>query len=139
MAKKTVTIDQSQVDNLFEQLGPTQTQPMILKALKAGGKVLQTNTKTSLQSSVNHVNNKMIAGIKLSSDKAENLVTVSILGDYRLWILENGTGLRATDKGYNRGQITARHFFSQARNNSESSMTAAIMESLNSQFNRLTK
>lgn len=92
---------------------------MLFSGLKEAGKLLQEKTKQSVISkmkpgaaeSTKSWNKNMVQGVRLTNDKAYTTVVVSILGDFRLWIFENGTGLRNTDKGANRGSVSARNFF----------------------------
>lgn len=139
-------IDSTQVDNLFAQLAPEKTAPLIMSALKEAGQILVENTKQSLRRSLssgasqrpNRWNGKtMEEGIRLTVDKAYNQTIVSILGDFRLWIFENGTGLRKTDSGADHGAIDARRFFATACSNSEGQIENVIFGSLNSALNSI--
>ena len=78
-------------------------------------------------------------GVKLITDKAYGDVIVSIMSDYRMRFYEKQIQLRRTKKGYNRGIVKANHFFSDARNNSDSEIEKAIYDKIEQKLNNTLK
>lgn len=116
------------------------------KALKEAGQILVDATKSTLRNKLsagattrpNRWNGKtMEEGIRLTNDKAYQQVIVSILGDFRLWIFENGTTKRETSSGSNRGSISARNFFADAVSSSQSAIESTIISSVENSLNSL--
>lgn len=121
-----VSIDVSQIKNLFAKLDEHSRQTILFQALKKGAEVLQENTKTQLfSSSLN--SSSMQKGIKLKADKVYNEVSVNIMGDYRLKWFEKGTKPRKTKNKSYRGQIKPLYFFKRAR---QSNIENVIMQSI---------
>lgn len=119
---KTVEINDTQVQNLVAELSEDKIQNIIFGALKKGGYVLKNNTLRTLRSKVNNTSSKsgersIEEGVRMKGNKAYCEVNVNIMGDYRLIFLEKGTKIRKNSHGANRGQITARNFFADARTN----------------------
>lgn len=118
-----VTIDDTQVQNLFNALDQNSIKQILFTALKKGGQQLTSNTKTQLRRNLgqaattpNRWNGKtMESGIKLRADKDYCEVSVSIMGDFRLKFFEKGTKARSTRRGANRGNIKPYYFFREAR------------------------
>lgn len=152
--------DSSQVDKLLEKLG-SENRTIIFNALKEGAKVLKEQTLQQLASKVrsntpNRWNGKtMASGVRLKADKGISEVMVSIMGDFRLKFIENGTKERytkpqknnyldshtlkkGTEKSRYTGSIKATHFFRQAREN-EAPIDEAIKSSLDKQLKDLDK
>ena len=149
--------DSSQVDKLLDNLGKENRNRIIFNALKEGAKVLKEQTLQQLASKVksntpNRWNGKTMAqGVTVKADKGISEVMVSIMGDFRLKIFENGTKERYTKpqknnylashklkKGRYTGAIKATHFFRQARENEEP-IDEAIKNSLDKQLKDLDK
>ena len=143
----TVSIDDTQVLNLFNALDSESTNQILFTALKKGGQRLTSLTKTNLKRKLgkgattpNRWNGKtMESGIKFRGDKDYCEVAVSIMGDFRLKFFEKGTKPRLTRKtNANRGSITALNFFQSARAN-DNEITATINNSITNSLNRLKK
>lgn len=156
----TVTLDTRSLANILDNLSEDNRRLAMLSALRAGGKVLQQNTKESLKkklgsgaTSTSERNNKpMEQGVRLIVDKDYNEVIVSIMKDYRLKWFEKGSDQRylkkdhpkdgdhrkTYKKGEYRGSITATNFFGEARQN-DSPICDAIVAELANQINKLMK
>ncbi len=154
------TIDHSNFDRILDNLNEDNRRAAMLTALRAGGKVLQEQTKESLKkklgsgaTSTSERNSKpMEQGVRLIVDKDYNEVVVSIMKDYRLRFFELGTDQRylrkdhpkdndhrkTYKKGEYRGSITATNFFSEARNN-DGPICEAIVSTLANEINKLIK
>lgn len=142
-----VTIDDSQVQNLFQALNPDVRKTILFAALKAGGNKLADNTKERLKSklgsgatSPNRWNGKtMESGIRVKSDKDYCEVDVNIMGDFRLKFFEKGTVQRYTRKTKsNRGSIEGLYFFKSARTNADD-VTDVINNSIAESLKRISK
>lgn len=156
----TVTIDTTNIDSILDNLNEDNRRLAMLSALRAGGKVLQANTKESLKKKLGSgatstsERNKfpMEKGVRLIVDKDYNEVIVSIMKDYRLRFFQSGTDQRylkkdhpkdekhrkTLRKGEYRGSIGATNFFGEARQN-EGPVCDAIVEELAKQINKLMK
>lgn len=156
----TVTLDTTNINDILANLSEDNRRMAMLSALRAGGKVLQANTKESLKkklgsgaTSTSDLNKKsMESGVRLIVDKDYNEVVVSIMKDYRLKWFELGTDGRALKKdhprdekhrktlrkGEYRGNIKALNFFSEARQN-DGPVCDAIVEQLAKEINKLIK
>lgn len=154
------TIDHTNFDRILDNLNEDNRRAAMLSALRAGGKVLQEQTKESLKkklgsgaTSTSERNSKpMEQGVRLIVDKDYNEVVVSIMKDYRLKWYELGTDQRylkkdhpkdndhrkTYKKGEYRGSITATNFFSEARNN-DGPICEAIVSTLANEINKLIK
>lgn len=104
-----VKVDSTAIDAMLRSLEGDLRQGILLKALKAGGKVLQENTQAALSARMgsaarsaphSHIgsrtthNRPLVKGVTLKADKNYDEVRVSILGDYRLKWFEMGTAER---------------------------------------------
>lgn len=160
MATHTVTLDTKSLSAILDNLNEDNRRAAMLSALRAGGKVLQEQTKESLKrklgsgaTSTSDRNRKpMEQGVRLIVDKDYNEVIVSIMKDYRLKWYELGTDQRylkkdhpkdeehrkTHKKGEYRGSITATNFFSEARSN-DGPIIEAIVGELSNQINKLMK
>lgn len=156
----TVTLDTTNINDILANLSEDNRRLAMLSALRAGGKVLQANTKESLKkklgsgaTSTSERNKKsMESGVRLIVDKDYNEVVVSIMKDYRLKWFEMGSDQRylkkdhpkdekhrkTLKKGEYRGSIAPTHFFSEARQN-DGPVCDAIVEQLAKEINKLMK
>ncbi|MBD5113134.1 MAG: hypothetical protein HDT42_11490 [Ruminococcaceae bacterium] len=156
----TVTLDTKSLSDILDNLNEDNRRLAMLSALRAGGKVLQANTKESLKKKLGSGatstsdRNKfpMEKGVRLIVDKDYNEVVVSIMKDYRLKWFEMGSDQRylkkdhpkdekhrkTLRKGEYRGRIGATNFFGEARQN-EGPVCDAIVEELAKQINKLMK
>lgn len=136
-----VTVDDTQVQNLFNALDSDSTKQILFTALKKGGQQLTSQTKRSLRaklgagaSTPNRWNGKtMVSGVRMKADKDYCEVSVSILGDFRLKFFEKGTAQRRLRRdGANRGSIRPLYFFREARQQDiGETINSSITESLN--------
>lgn len=138
-----VTINDSEVKNLFAELEADKINNIIYGALKKGAYVLKNNTVSTLRRKVNTQSktpdSKNIEdGVRMKGDKAYCEVNVNIMGDYRLIFLEKGTQIRKNRYGANRGQITARNFFAEARSN-ETAIYNAIEQQIEKSLQRIKR
>lgn len=124
-----------------------QVNNILFEGLKAGGKVLQESAKSLFKSKMGEpashysrfIKKPFFEGVKLIQDKAYGDVIVSIMSDYRMRFYEKQIQLRRTKKGYNRGIVKANHFFSDARNNSDSEIEKAIYDKIEQKLNNTLK
>lgn len=118
---KIVEIEDSKVNDLFSKLDQDELNKMIFGAIKRGAYVLKQNTirtlKSSLIRSTVSSGKPVEEGVRMKGNKNYVEANVNIMGDYRLIFLEKGTKIRTTKKGANRGQISPRNFFADARSN----------------------
>lgn len=138
-----VTINDSEVKNLFAELEADKINNIIYGALKKGAYVLKNNTVSTLRRKVNTQSktpdSKNIEdGVRMKGDKAYCEVNVNIMGDYRLIFLEKGTQIRKNRYGANRGQIDARNFFAEARSN-ETAIYNAIEQQIEKSLQRIKR
>lgn len=134
-----VQIDDTGVRNLFAELEEDKLRAIMTSALRKGAQTLKNNTIKSLRSKVNTssstTNGKPIEnGVRMKVDKNYIEANVNIMGDYRLRFLEKGTQLRKTKSGANRGALSARNFFADARNNE-----MAVYDAIDKQLINLLK
>ena len=155
-------IDSGQVDDLLSLLDDDEIKRNVLfKAVKAGGKVLQTTAKDYFKQrmgeSANHVSKYIKApfvdGVVLKGDKAYCEARVSIMKDFRMKFFEKGTEDRyIKQKGHSdlqrgrhqtntgkpnyRGRITGKWFFKDARTNSDSQINEAMIKSIDNSLKR---
>lgn len=141
-----MVVNSDGVDQFLNQIDDDEVRKGILyKAVIAGGKVLQGTAKEYFRNrmgeSALHTSKYIKApfqdGIVLKGDKAYTEARVSIMKDFRMKWFEKGTEDRYikqkghsdltrgrhqtnTGKANYRGQITAKWFFRDARNNTES-------------------
>lgn len=138
------TVDDSQVKALLADLDETQIRNILFGALKRGAYILKDKTLKNLRSKVSsNMSSKtfkrpMEDGVRMKGDKAYVEANVNIMGDPRLLWLEKGTVLRKTSKGYERGQITARNFFADARLD-ENSVYSAIEQQIEKSLSKIKK
>ena len=111
-------------------------------AIKKGAYVLKQNTINSLRRKVNttvgSTGRNIEEGVRMKGHKAYIEANVNIMGDHRLIFLEKGTVIRKNKNGANRGQITARNFFADARLN-EQAIYDAIDNSLQNSLRKIKK
>lgn len=137
-------VDDSQVKALLADLEENQIRNILFGALKRGAYILKDNTLKNLRSRVSsNMTSKTFKrpieeGVRMKGEKAYVEVNVNIMGDPRLLWLEKGTVIRKTDKGYNRGQITARNFFADARLD-ENSVYSAIEQQIEKSLSKIKK
>lgn len=60
-------------------------------------------------------------------------------GSFRIVMFENGTKQRATKKGYNRGSITASHFFKKANMDLENVQESNLIAAINKTIDKINK
>ena len=136
-------IDDTQVQNLLNQLSEENRRKVLFNAIKKGAQVLQRNTINNLKvalgtgaNSSGKLGKPITQGVKLTTEKSYNEVKVHIMGDFRLKFFEKGTKERLTKKGASRGSIRPLYFFRTARQN-ESEIDSAIFRSLDEQLNKI--
>ncbi len=140
-----VTVDDTQVQNLFNALDSDSTKQILFTALKKGGQKLTSQTKRSLRaklgagaSTPNRWNGKtMVSGVRMKADKDYCEVSVGILGDFRLKFFEKGTAQRRLRRGgANRGSIKPLYFFREAR---QQDITDTINNSITESLRRINQ
>lgn len=139
-----VTVDATQVNELFSKLSEDELNKILFGAIKRGAYILKQNTIKSLKSKVNsNMTSKTFKrpieeGVRMSSNKNYCEANVNLMGDPRLIWLEKGTVVRKTKEGWNRGQITARNFFADARQD-ENSIINAVEKQINKSLSKINK
>ncbi len=124
-----------------------QVNNILFEGLKAGGKVLQESAKSLFKAKLGEgashysrfIKKPFYEGVKLITDKAYGDVIVSIMSDFRMRFYEKQIQLRRTKKGFNRGIVKANHFFSDARNNSDSEIEKVIYDKIEQKLNNSLK
>lgn len=134
-----VQIDDTGVRNLFAELEEDKLRSILTSALRKGAQTLKDHTIASLRSKINTssttTKGKPIEkGVRMKVDKNYIEANVNIMGDQRLIFFEKGTKLRKTKSGANRGAISARRFFADARNNE-----TAVYDAIDKQLIKLLK
>ena len=139
MSNFNVDVESQEVDDFIRNIDDDEVRKkIILEGLKSGAKKLQESTqslfKSRMGSSAMHysrfIKKPFYEGVKMIVDKAYNETIVSIMSDYRMRFYENGTKQRLTKKGYNRGTLSGKHFFRDARANSTSEIEDAMNSSI---------
>lgn len=137
-----VKIDDAQIRDLFADLSERKLQNILYGAIKKGAKVIKENTiiklRTKINTSAKSTGTSIEDGVRMKGRKNYMEANVNIMGDYRLIFLEQGTKLRKTKSGANRGKITARNFFADARMN-ETAVYNAIDEHIKKSLQRIQK
>lgn len=126
----SVIVDDRQVMIALGNLDSKKMNKAYREALKKSVEPISKQTKSNLRKTgIKHLNKKyvskktgkiygsMLSGIKTSVDvrnSGEEWAKVHIMGEFRLKWFEKGTQLRKTDKGWNRGSISAKWFFRDA-------------------------
>ena len=150
MAKSNVTIDSSQVTNLFNSLNQETQKEIMMKGLKQGAKYLQSKTQEALvrkfpkaQSTKGKANRTMYEGVTIKPIKVMTEVDVSIMSNYLNIFFEGGTDeryrkVRYQDKkgGYT-GKLTALNFFADTRQQEENNVIKTIEDEIGKQINKL--
>lgn len=163
----TVIINSQQVDDLLNKLNDKdQKNKWLYDAVMSGAKVLQSAAQESFKKEVKGASHSspylkghkpFYEGVSVKGDKAYCEASVSIMNDFRMKFFEKGTAERYTKstkingyqddgkhlkregKGRYVGKITATYFFKSARDNSESAVNQAMMESLEKSINNTIK
>ena len=137
-----IEIDDSKVQDLFNKLDEQELSKIMFGAIKRGAYVLRQNTlrslKTSLIRSTSSSGKPIEEGVRMKGYKDYVEANVNIMGDYRLIFLEKGTKIRTNSHGANRGQITPRNFFADARSN-ETAIYDAIEKQLQKSLSKIQK
>lgn len=157
-----ISVDSEQVDNMLDILSDEDIKKDILfKAVKAGGKELQSTAKDYFKQrmgeSANHVSKfikaPFVDGIVLKGDRAYCEARVSIMKDFRMKFFEKGTEDRYikqkghsdlqrgrhsenTGKSNYRGRIGAKWFFKDARSASDSQINEAMIKTIDNQLKK---
>ena len=135
------------LENEFQKLTSGELHKIMFTALKRGGKVLRNATTQSIINSFGgNVANKtdrygksLLDGVGTKNDNTTCEVTVHIMRNYKLRFFENGTVLRTTKKGANRGSLSARKFFATANSSVSSQMEQTINDELNKGIKKILK
>lgn len=162
IAVATIT---DQLDAFLENLSDDEVKQRILyKALINAGKELQSTTKKYFRNAMGaaadsvskYIRKPFNEGIILKGDRAYCEARVSIMKDFRMKFFETGTDERFikqrghsdlrrnrhtknTGKLNYRGKIESKHFFKDARNNSQTAITDAIKDTIKNELEKLAK
>lgn len=155
---KICEIDTKDLDNILNNLSEENRNKALFNSIVKGGQALVDETKIVLKSKLPNANADMVKGVKLKKDKSYQEVKVHIMGDYRLKWFELGTDERylkkplphKDDTRYKyksgstnagglpyRGKIEGKHFFQEARQNSN--MMDVVINTLTKEIERLLK
>lgn len=154
-----VAIDKQAVDELLAKLSDSeQKNKWLYEAVMSGAKTLQQAAQQSFKQTLGEAashnspylkgGKPFYEGVSVKGDKAYIEASVSIMNDYRMKFFEKGTKDRQTKghkvtgyidahhlkregKGHYTGKITATNFFRSARDNSQTQVEKAMMDSLN--------
>lgn len=156
MSKVVDTSSLNDLSKQLDELTPEKRNNILYSSLVKGGQVLVNATQMQLKAKMGSaatrpVRNKksggapyppLVQGVHISTkDKAYCEVKVTILrrtGGYLHWF-EKGTSLRKTDKGYNRGSISALNFFMAARQSAWNEMNDTILANIDSGLRKILK
>lgn len=134
----------------LEQLKPLDVQDMMMKALKAGGKILKEKavanlrqyTKGGADKTSKRWKKPMVKGIRQINDDNITNVIISILSDPRVLWWNEGTQERYKDMdkrtGY-RGKIPNTNFFSKSIAETEDEMIRKIEQVLIKEIEKATE
>lgn len=133
-----ITVDAKQVLNMFAELDSRRQKAVHRTTLRQSGNILARQARVNLKSVVKSKTNArsaktgktMNSGVKVKVDRDATRATIHIMGDFRLKWFEIGTNIRKTKQGYDRGQMTATHFFKSAKEQTEARIFSNIDESL---------
>lgn len=157
-----VTIDTSQVINLFDSLNQETQKGIMMKGLKEGAKYLQKQTQQTLvqkfpkaQSAKGKANRTMVEGVYVKPKKIETEVDVNVMGNYLNIFFESGTDERYrkvrykasngrnkidhSRKGGYTGKLKALNFFSTTRQREEDNVIDKIKEEITKELNKLIR
>lgn len=157
-----ITINDSNVQNLLNDLSNFEKSEMMIKCVQSGAKYLKEKIQTSLiskfpkaKTAKGKSNKTMYEGIVIKTDKALNEVTVKGTGNYLNPIFEGGTieryrkirykdnkgrtRISKTQKGGYTGKIKPLKFFTDARNKEEQNTLNVIENEISKELNKLTK
>lgn len=157
-----VTIDSSQVENLFDTLNQEIQKGIMMKGLKEGAKYLQKQTQQTLvqkfpkaQSAKGKANRTMVEGVYVKPKNYMTEVDVNVMGNYLNIFFEGGTDERYrkvrykakngknkidhSKKGGYTGKITALNFFSTTRQREEDNVINTIQEEITKEISKLIK
>lgn len=146
MSNIKVKIDSQKIDRMLDILDDDDIKKeIIFKGLKEGGRVLQEKGQSSFKNKMGsasthyspYIKKPFYEGVKLITDKAYNEVVVSIMSDYRMRFYEKQIQNRFTKKGYNRGIVTANHFFRDARMSAEEEINDAILNKIDQELKKV--
>ncbi len=132
-------IDARQVYRMFANLSLKNQTKAHREALKKGSSILVTAARRNLRKELGTTATKkasktgksLQSGIRYWVGKQGNFAKVHIMGDYRLKWFEKGTDSRKTkNKGLNRGRISGRYFFKEAKSQTEAKVFNSITDYL---------
>ena len=143
-----IEVDNKKVLNLFANLSSKKQTKVYKQALTKATNILVKETRNELKKGVKNINTvhtsssgkySLSRGIQRKVWKNGEGATVTILGDYRLKFFENGTKIRKTRKGYNRGTIKAQHFFDRAKQNKAKDIQKQLNDLITNSINKIAK
>lgn len=157
-----ITINDSGVQNLLNDLSNFQKSEMLLKSVQKGAKYLKEKIQSSLVSKFpkaktakGKANRTMYEGIVIKTDKTMNEIIVKSTGNYLNPIFEGGTieryrkvrykdkkgrtRISKTQKGGYTGKIKPLNFFADARSKEEENTLNIIENEISKELNKLTK
>ena len=144
-----VTFDANAVLRTFSLLSVDEMRKVHRAALAKGARILVNETRLMLRDVTGRASStrtadrrgwskikgrgrigKLSDGVRMYVSRDSDFAKVHIMGDFRLKFFEMGTDPRETRKGYNRGTMIARPFFSPAITASKQKMADTIRKSI---------
>lgn len=157
-----ITIDTTQIKQLFNNLNQEKQKEIMMSGLKKGAKYLKEETQKTLLSKFpkaktakRKANRTMYEGVYIKPKKDYTEVDVSVMGNYLNIFFEGGTKeryrkVRYTDskgktrvsksqKGGYTGKVGALNFFAETRQKESDNVINKIEEEIGKQINKLIK
>lgn len=149
-----MTTDAVEVYEAFLKLNTKEMKKALTAGLKKGLTAVRNEARRNLKSwypnaakNSGKYDNSLINDIRLSKIYEDDYVLSGKVlatskrnkksGSFRLKFFENGTTLRKTRKGYNRGQIYGVHFIKNAADNMEGYFNQTMEEAFSKAVNKI--
>ena len=156
-----VTIDSSQIENLFDSINQEAQKQIMMKGLRKGAKYLQGKTQDTLvrkfpkarTTKGGDKKRTMYEGVTVRGNNAITEVSVSIMSHYFNVFYESGTDERKLKrthkkdanhhrtfkKGESRGKLKPLNFFKETREQEENNVISIIIDDIGKQLDKLQK
>lgn len=155
-----VTIDTSQIIELFDSLNLETQKDIMMKGLRKGAKYLQSKAQATLvrkfpkaSSTQGKAKKTMVEGVTVRSNNAMTEVSVSVMSHYFNVFYESGTEERQLKKthkkdkdhhrtykkGESRGKLKPLNFFKETREQQENNVISVITDEIGKEIQKLEK
>ena len=144
MEIEITTIDIEKVYRLIEGLADFEKDKSVETGLKNAGALFvrrgRENLKNRMKSGSNGVTGNLLRSfkVKLKRQKLGVLAGFSALGAHA-HLIDRGTAIRSTNKGYNRGRIEGNDFWENAIENNKDAAIESIYTGIERAINRILK